>query len=283
MEKVKVLYVSHDITPFMQESQIGLISRHLPQGVQERGREIRTFMPRFGNINERRNQLHEVIRLSGMNLIINDNDHPLIIKVASIQLARMQVYFIDNEDYFDRKFVFRDKSGKFFKDNDERAIFFSRGVLETVKKLGWPPDIIHCHGWMGSLVPLYVKTAFRDNPVYSDAKVIFSFYDDDFEEMLNKDFAAKIKLPGITLRHLKHYKKPSYVNLMKAAIDFSDALIMGSEQVHPEVYQYMLKSDKPILPFQTGDDYIDVYNEFYNELLVEEEAEEASGRNNKKI
>jgi starch synthase len=283
MEKVKVLYVSHDITPFMQESQIGLISRHLPQGVQERGREIRTFMPRFGNINERRNQLHEVIRLSGMNLIINDNDHPLIIKVASIQLARMLVYFIDNEDYFDRKFVFRDKSGKFFKDNDERAIFFARGVLETVKKLGWPPDIIHCHGWMGSLVPLYVKTAFRDNPVYSDAKIIFSFYDDDFEEMLNKDFATKIKLPGITLRHLKHYKKPSYVNLMKAAIDFSDALIMGSEQVHPEVYQYMLKSDKPILPFQTGDDYIDVYNEFYNELLVEEEAEEASGRNNKKI
>ena len=283
MEKVKVLYVSHDITPFMQESQIGLISRHLPQGVQERGREIRTFMPRFGNINERRNQLHEVIRLSGMNLIINDNDHPLIIKVASIQLARMQVYFIDNEDYFDWKFVFRDKSGKFFKDNDERAIFFARGVLETVKKLGWPPDIIHCHGWMGSLVPLYVKTAFRDNPVYSDAKIIFSFYDDDFEEMLNKDFATKIKLPGITLRHLKHYKKPSYVNLMKAAIDFSDALIMGSEQVHPEVYQYMLKSDKPILPFQTGDDYIDVYNEFYNELLVEEEAEEASGRNNKKI
>ena len=237
MEKVKVLYVSHDITPFMQESQIGLISRHLPQGVQERGREIRTFMPRFGNINERRNQLHEVIRLSGMNLIINDNDHPLIIKVASIQLARMQVYFIDNEDYFDRKFVFRDKSGKFFKDNDERAIFFARGVLETVKKLGWPPDIIHCHGWMGSLVPLYVKTAFRDNPVYSDAKIIFSFYDDDFEEMLNKDFATKIKLPGITLRHLKHYKKPSYVNLMKAAIDFSDALIMGSEQVHPEFYQ----------------------------------------------
>ena len=282
MEKVKVLYVSHDITPFMQESQIGLISRHLPQGVQERGREIRTFMPRFGNINERRNHLHEVIRLSGMNLIINDNDHPLIIKVASIQLARMQVYFIDNEDYFDRKFVFRDKSGKFFKDNDERSIFFSRGVLETVKKLGWPPDIIHCHGWMSSMVPLYVKTAYRDNPIFSDAKIIFSFYDDDFEEILNKDIATKIKLPGITLRHLKHYKKPSYVNLMKAAIDFSDALIMGSEQVHPEVYQYMLKSDKPILPFQTGDDYIDVYNEFYNELLVEEEAEEASGRDNKK-
>lgn len=228
MEKVKVLYVSHNITPFMKESQMGLISRHLPQGIQERGREIRTFMPRFGNINERRNQLHEVIRLSGMNLIINDNDHPLIIKVASIQLARMQVYFIDNDDYFDRKFIFRDKTGKFFKDNDERAIFFSRGVLETVKKLGWPPDIVHCHGWMGSLVPLYVKTAYRDNPVFSDSKVVFSVYRDDFEETLNKDFSIKIKLPGITAKHLKHYKKPTYVSMMKAAIDNSDALVMGS-------------------------------------------------------
>lgn len=267
MEKIKVLYVSHDITPFLKESHMGMISRHLPQGIQERGREIRTFMPRFGNINERRNQLHEVIRLSGMNLIINDNDHPLIIKVASIQLARMQVYFIDNDDYFDRKFIFKDKLGKFFKDNDERTIFFSRGVLETVKKLGWPPDLVHCHGWMGSLVPLYVKTAYHDNPVFSDSKVVLSVYNDDFEEILNKDFAAKIKLPGITAKHLKHYKKPTYVNLMKAAIDFSDALIMGSEQVHPEVQQYIDDSGKPLLPFQTGDDYIDVYNNFYNKLL----------------
>lgn len=244
-----------------------MISRHLPQGIQERGREIRTFMPRFGNINERRNQLHEVIRLSGMNLIINDNDHPLIIKVASIQLARMQVYFIDNDDYFDRKFIFKDKMGKFFRDNDERAIFFSRGVLETVKKLGWPPDLVHCHGWMGSLVPLYVKTAYRDNPVFSDSKVILSVYDDDFEEILNKDFATKIKLPGITTKHLKHYKKPTYVNLIKAAIDFSDALIMGSEKVNPEIQQYINDSGKPLLPFQTGDDYIEVYNNYYNELL----------------
>lgn len=273
MEKVKVLYVSHDITPFMKESQMGLISRHLPQGIQERGREIRTFMPRFGNINERRNQLHEVIRLSGMNLIINDNDHPLIIKVASIQLARMQVYFIDNDDYFDRKFIFRDKTGKFFKDNDERAIFFSRGVLETVKKLGWPPDLVHCHGWMGSLVPLYVKTAYRDNPVFSDSKVVFSLYNDDFEETLSKDFATKIKLPGITTKHLKHYKKPTYVSMMKAAIDYSDALVIGSQQIHPEVHQHIQESGKPILPFQTGDDYIDAYNSFYNGLLVDEDTD----------
>lgn len=246
---------------------MGLISRHLPQGIQERGREIRTFMPRFGNINERRNQLHEVIRLSGMNLIINDNDHPLIIKVASIQSARMQVYFIDNEDYFHRKFIFRDKSGKFFKDNDERAIFFSRGVLETVKKLGWPPDLIHCHGWMGSLVPIYVKTAFKENPVFSDAKVVISVYNEDFEEPLNKDISKKIKLPGISVKDLKHYKKPTYVNMIKAAIDFSDAVILGHQQINPEINQYIRDSGKPVLPYQSGNDYIDIYNRFYDDLL----------------
>lgn len=273
MEKAKVLYVSHDITPYLKESHMGLISRHLPQGIQERGREIRTFMPRFGNINERRNQLHEVIRLSGMNLIINDDDHPLIIKVASIQSARMQVYFIDNEDYFSRKFLFRDKAGKFFKDNDERAIFFSRGVLETAKKLGWPPDLIHCHGWLGSLVPLFVKTAFRDNPVFSDSKVIYSVYNDDFVEVMSKEFYKKIKLPGITNKDLKHYKKPVYVSMIKAAIDFSDAVVMGHPQINPEINQYIQDSGKPVLPYQSGDDYIDVYNKFYDELIVPDAAE----------
>jgi starch synthase len=272
MEKLKILFVSHEITPYLKESHMGKISRHLPQGIQEKGREIRTFMPRFGNINERRNQLHEVIRLSGMNLIINDNDHPLIIKVASIQSARMQVYFIDNEDYFNRKYIFRDKAGKFFKDNDERAIFFSRGVLETAKKLGWPPDLIHCHGWMGSLVPLYVKTAYKDNPVFSDSKVVLSIYNDGFEELMSKDFTKKIKLPGISAKDLKHYKKPTYVNMMKAAIDFSDALVLGQQQINPEIYQYVLDSGKPLLPYQEGDDYIGVYNDFYNKILQEDTA-----------
>jgi starch synthase len=267
MDKIKVLYVSHEITPYLKESHMGMISRHLPQGIQERGREIRTFMPRFGHINERRNQLHEVIRLSGMNLIIDDNDHPLIIKVASIQSARMQVYFIDNEDYFHRKFMFRDKTGKFFKDNDERAIFFSRGVLETAKKLGWPPDLVHCHGWMGSLTPLYVKTAYRDNPVFSDSKVIFSIYNDGFEESMSKELHKKIKLPGITQKHLKHYKNPTYVNLIKAAIDFSDAIIIAQDQIHPEISHYVKESGKPVLVHENRDDYIDVYNRFYDELL----------------
>jgi starch synthase len=267
MEKAKILFVSQEIIPYLKDSQMGYIGRHLPQGIQERGREIRTFMPRFGHINERRNQLHEVIRLSGMNLIIDDTDHPLIIKVASIQSARMQIYFIDNDDYFQRKYMFRDKNNKFYKDNDERAVFFSRGVIETVKKLGWAPDLIHCHGWMTSLVPLYIKRAYRDNPLFSDTRVVVSLYDDDFEESLNKDSANKIKLDGITNKDLKHYKKPSYVSMMKSAIDFSDGVILGSETVSDELMEYVNESDKPMLPHQTMDRFIDAYNIFYDKIL----------------
>lgn len=268
MEKPKVLFVSQEITPYLKESHMGIIGRHLPQGIQERGREIRTFMPRFGNINERRNQLHEVIRLSGMNLIIDDADHPLIIKVASIQSARMQIYFIDNEDYFQRKFIFRDKKLKFFEDNDERTIFFSRGVLETVKKLGWSPDIVHCHGWFSSLTPLYVKKAFKDNPLFTDTKVIYSIYDDDFSETLSGEFASKIKLDGITNADLKHYKDPNYINMVKGAIDYSDAIIYGSEKVNPELRKYVEDSGKPSLEYQSLEsDYIDAYSGLYDQFL----------------
>jgi starch synthase len=225
-------------------------------------------MPRYGSINERRNQLHEVIRLSGMNLIIDDTDHPLIIKVASIQQARMQIYFIDNEDYFQRKYIMHDKNNKFFSDNDERAIFFSRGVLETVKKLGWGPDVVHCHGWMTSLVPIYIKKAYCDNPLFSDTKVIYSIYDDDFDELMHKDFAAKIKLEGINSKDLKHYKTPNYVNVIKAAIDFSDGVIIGSPKINPELISYLKEIDKPYLEYQPMDRYVDAYNDFYEEVIV---------------
>ncbi|MEA5108955.1 Glycogen synthase [bioreactor metagenome] len=272
MEKARILFVSQEIIPYLRDSQMGYIGRHLPQGIQERGREIRTFMPRFGHINERRNQLHEVIRLSGMNLIIDDTDHPLIIKVASIQSARMQIYFIDNEDYFQRKFMFRDKNNKFYKDNDERAVFFSRGVIETVKKLGWAPDLIHCHGWMTSLVPLYIKRAYRDNPLFSDTRVVMSIYDDDFEEAWNKDSGNKIKLDGITNKDLKHYKKPTYVNVMKAAIDFSDGVIVGSETVNAELLDYINETGKPMLPYQPLDRFIDAYNIFYDKIISSQPA-----------
>ncbi len=273
MEKAKVLFVAQEITPYLKDSQMGHIGRHLPQGIQERGKEIRTFMPRYGNINERRNQLHEVIRLSGMNLIIDDTDHPLIIKVASIQQARMQIYFIDNEDYFQRKFMFTDKNNKFFKDNDERAIFYSRGVLETVKKLGWGPDVVHCHGWITSLIPLNIKRAYKDNPLFTDTKVIYSIYDDDFPDILNKDFANKIKMEGITTKDLRHYKNPNYVSMIKAAVDFSDGIIFGSTKISPELRKYVKESGKPYLEFQPMDKYIDAYSAFYDEILVSESVE----------
>src|SRR5512145_2815386 len=176
MTGTKVLYVSQEITPYLPESEMSIIGRNLPQAIQEKGMEIRTFMPKLVCINERRNQLHEGIRLSGMNIIIDDTDHPLIIKVASIQAARMQVYFIDNDDYFQRKSLFGDEKTSFFDDNDERAIFFARGVLETVKKLQWPPDIIHCHGWFSALLSLYIKRLYDEDPVFKNAKVILSLY-----------------------------------------------------------------------------------------------------------
>ncbi len=273
MEKTKILFVEQEIIPYTTEKSImGTIGRYLPQGIQEKNNEIRTFMPRFGCINERRNQLHEVIRLSGMNIIINDMDHPLLIKVASIQPARMQVYFIDNEDYFQRKFVFNDKNDNFFKDNDERIIFYSRGVLETVKKLGWAPDIIHCHGWISSMIPMYVKTAFKVNPLFTDSKVIFSIYDDDFDGNFNKNFADKIKLEGIKEKDLKYYNNSNYVNMIKSAIDFSDALIIGSEKINPEIKKYLSKINKPILDFQPieTNEYIDTYHNFYDKVLDKE-------------
>lgn len=251
----------------MKDSPMGFISRYLPQSVQERGREIRTFMPRFGCINERRNQLHEVIRLSGMNLIIDDTDHALIIKVASIQQARMQIYFIDNEDYFHRKFIYRDKNNIFFDDNDERAIFYSRGVLETVKKLGWSPDIVHCHGWMSALTPLYVKKVYYENPLFASSKVITSIYDDDFPEDLNKDLHAKLRHEGIALKDLKHFKKADYVSLMKSAIDMSKGIIIGSTEINPELAEYVEKSGKPVLPYQGLENYIPVYNDFYERIM----------------
>lgn len=267
-EKIKVLYVTQEITPYLKESHLGLIGRHLPQGIQERGREIRTFMPRYGMINERRNQLHEVIRLSGMNLVINDTDHPLIIKVASIQTARMQIYFIDNEDYFHRKSVIRDKNNKFFEDNDERMVFYGRGVIETVKKLGWAPSVIHCHGWISSLVPFYVKTTYSENPIFSEAKIIASLYDDAFTEKFSEKFPGNIHMEGVTEEQLKVFKSNDYVGLMKGVIDLSDAFIMGSPEIHPEVMEYMIQSGKPWLKHQSPEDYIDAYNTFYDEVLT---------------
>jgi starch synthase len=269
MNKTRVLFISHEIYPFLDYTEMGRISRFLPQGTQERGKEIRTFMPKFGLINERRNQLHEVIRLSGMNLIINDQDHPLIIKVASIQSARMQVYFIDNEEYFQRKAMFYDERNKFFKDNEDRAVFFCRGVLETVKKLGWNPDIIHVHGWMSSLVPLFVKTGYRDDPMFCNSKVICSIYNDSFEECFSDKFINKLLMDGISLSDVRNLKNANYVSIISNAIHHSDGIIMGSPECHSTVASVIRKSGKPVLEYQSPDNYLDAYNAFYDEILEE--------------
>jgi len=270
MRKARVLFISSEIHPYLELTEQSKIARYLPQGIQERGKEIRTFMPKFGNINERRNQLHEVIRLSGMNLIIDNNDHPLIIKVASIQQARMQIYFIDNEDYFQRKAQLYDKSGVFFDDNDERAIFFARGVLETVKKLGWAPDLIHCHGWFTSFIPLYVKRSYKDNPLFTDTKVVISIYDDDFKEEFNGDVAKKVKYDGITKQDLAYYKKVNYVNLIKAAVEYSDGVIIGSPEINKEVKDFVGKKEKPVLDYQDEEQYIEKFSDFYDKVLIDE-------------
>lgn len=266
MEKKRILYISQEITPYLPESEMSEIARYLPQGVQERGREIRTFMPRYGCVNERRNQLHEVIRLSGMNLVINDTDHPLIIKVASIQAARMQVYFIDNEDYFQRKFVLNDEDGKEFEDNDERAVFFARGVLETVIKLRWAPDIIHCHGWLTSLVPLYIKKYYYNDPLFKDSKIVYSAYDDDFKNTLDSNFSEKLLVEGITKDDVEVLQDPTYVNVSKLGINYSDAVIQGTENINPDVKSYIKDSGKLFLDYQPKETYIDAYNEFYDKV-----------------
>lgn len=267
MERVKVLYISQEITPYLPETEMSVISRYLPQAVQEKGREIRTFMPRYGCINERRNQLHEVIRLSGMNLIINDMDHPLIIKVASIQSARMQVYFIDNEDFFHRRATVFDENGNLFPDNDERIIFFARGVLETVKKLRWAPDIIHCHGWFGAIIPIYVKKAYHDEPLFKNSKVIFSIYDNEFNGNLNSQLAEKVLFEDINIEDVKIILEPSYNNLIKFAVQYSDGIIFGSENINTSITEYIVNSGKPYLTYQTKETYIDAYNEFYDKIL----------------
>lgn len=267
--KERVLFVSQEITPYLPESHMGTVGRHLPQGIQEKGREIRTFMPRYGCVNERRNQLHEVIRLSGMNLIIDDNDHPLIIKVASIQPARMQVYFIDNEEYFQRKSVLTDKNGIEFSDNDERAIFFCRGVLETVKKLGWAPDVIHCQGWMTSLLPFFVKTVYREDPMFENAKIVYSLYNDRFNTPLDTRLAEKVKFDTLTDEDVQSFSDPSYLGLTKAGIEYSDALVIGEQNLDTEVAGLVDASGKLTLGYHDEDTYIEAYGDFYSEVLAD--------------
>ena len=266
----RVLFVNSEIFPYLPESHISNVGRFLPQGIQEKGLEIRSFMPRYGCINERKNQLHEVIRLSGMNIIINDIDRPLVIKVASISAARLQVYFIDNDDYFKRKETFCDAKGTFFADNAERAIFFARSVMETVKKLRWAPDIIHCHGWISHILPLYLKKVYKDDPIFSNSKIVLSLYDDMPTEKFSEDFAKLTLFNDITEEDVKVLEDPTGINLAKLAAQYSDGVILGSENIDPEIVSYCEGRSLPVLPYKAGSiedgTYIDDYKNFYDQF-----------------
>lgn len=273
-EPVKILYITQEIDPYIKETEISDICRKFPQYTIEKGCEIRTFMPCFGHINERRNQLHEVQRLSGLNVIIDDNDHPLIIKVATIQAARMQVYFIDNEDYFHRNGIAKDKEGNFFDDNDERIIFYVRSVLETIKKLRWTPDIIHINGWITSLAPLYIKKTYATDPFFANSKIIYSVYKDDFECPIKEGFNNRALLNDIEIKDLEILKGEllKTETLNKLAIDYSDAVICGSDTISEEIERYINEKSIPYLPYSEEnmqERYWNFFTEIYPELKVE--------------
>jgi len=267
MKNRKILYVSSEVVPYLPENEISSMSFEIPKMVNKQGGQIRIFMPKYGNINERRHQLHEVIRLSGLNLVVNDLDMPLIIKVASIPKERIQVYFIDNEEYFNRKATFKDSSDKLFDDNDERCIFFAKGVLETIKRLNWSPDIIHVHGWMSALLPIYLKEIFKNEPIFQKSKIVTSLYSNEFEKNLNKDMINKVLFDEIDQKSVSDLKDPTYENLMRIAINYSDGIIIGSENVSSKTIGYLKSYKKPILDFQPKDSFSESYTEFYNNLF----------------
>ncbi len=268
MKEKRVLYVSSEVIPYLPETEISSMSFEAPRMINSAGGQIRIFMPRYGNINERRHQLHEVIRLSGMNLVINDMDMPLIIKVASIPKERIQVYFIDNDDYFKRKATYADEEGNMFKDNDERAIFFAKGVIETVKKLNWAPDVIHVHGWLASFLPLYLRNYYGNEPLFENSKIVTSVYNTGFEGQLGENTMEKIQYDALEDDAIEILKDPTYINMMKVAIDNSDAVIIGSEDIASDIETYLETLSKPVLKYHKVEDFSQAYMDFYRDEVL---------------
>ena len=267
-EPLRIMFICQEIFPYLaEETPIRVLNRMLPEACQANGFETRTFMPKFGEINERRNQLHEVIRLSGMNIIIDDTDHPLLLKVASIQVARIQIYFIDNDDFFRRRRGVADEKGKEYSDNDERCIFFARSAIETVKKLRWTPDIVYCSGWMSALAPLYLKKAYADTPFFTNSKIVYSLCDESFRTPFGINFANKVLINGVSQEDVAsvYGRRAGYNELMKLAIDFSDAVVQSSPTVNSVIKRHAQKREIPIMPYK-GENVEDYLN-FFHEIL----------------
>ncbi|RYZ91166.1 MAG: glycogen synthase [Proteobacteria bacterium] len=268
MEDKRILYVSSEVVPYLAENEVSLMSYDVPKMINDQGGQIRIFMPRYGNINERRHQLHEVIRLSGMNLVVNDLDMPLIIKVASIPKERIQVYFIDNDEYFKRKATFSDEEGVLYPDNDERSIFFAKGVVETVKKLNWVPDIIHVHGWMAAMLPIYMKHYYKDEALFAHTKIVTSVYGHGFDGTLDPKMIDKVKFDNIPADAVADLEIPDYENIIKASVLHSDAVIIASENVSPSLTKFIESSGKPFLPFAAKETFAEAYTNFYKQSVL---------------
>ncbi len=257
------------MAPYLELSEYAGIANKLAVRSNETGLEVRVIMPKFGTINERRHRLHEVVRLSGINIIIDNDDYPLIIKVASLPTARLQVYFLDNEDYFRRKTVFYDEAGTFYEDNPNRAVFFCKGALETVKKFGWPPDIIHCSGWMTALVPMYLKTAYKKEPVFANSKVIFSLEPPVFKEKLGDQFLKKAMISNlIREKDMELFKEGTNASVNRAGVKFADAVAIAGEKVdHKLVEELKKEKGKLVLPYQKNNEDVSDYLHLYQQLL----------------
>jgi len=269
MSKLRILYVASEINPFLQTSEVADFVRKLPQGMQERGMEIRILVPRFGIINERKNRLHEVVRLSGINIAVGEEEKPLVIKVASVPNAKLQVYFIDNEDYFHRKSVFFDKEDKFYEDNDDRAIFFCKGVIETVKKLGWAPDIVHCNDWITSLIPMYLKTTYKNDPIFQNSKCVFTVYDNGFNHIFDQSIIEKVKMIDIEDSMLTNLQTADYDGLIRLGAEYSDAVIRAEEEVSVSLLKLFesLEKQTKVDTIEKDENLVDSYYNLYNELV----------------
>lgn len=270
MEKKRILIVTQEMDPYLAITEASKIANEIPKYMLESGMEIRVLMPKFGTINERRHRLHEVVRLSGINVIINDEDYPLVIKVASLPGARLQVYFLDNEDFFKRKLVFHDENNKFFDDNSDRMIFFCKGALETVRKFGWAPDIIHCFGWMTSLIPMYLKTTYKDDPIFANTKVIYSVFKNEFNDKLKNDFATKLAISEeISKKHIDMFKGGDNTSLLIGGLEYADGLVVG-DSLDEKVTSHLKKAKgKQVLHIDSNEEKpVDIFGEFYQNILA---------------
>ncbi|GAA4306101.1 glycogen/starch synthase [Compostibacter hankyongensis] len=261
------MFIAQEMSPYLELTDYAALVNALAVKANETGLEVRVIMPRFGIINERRHRLHEVVRLSGINIIIDNDDFPLIIKVASLPNARLQVYFMDNEDYFKRKSVFHDEDGQWFDDNANRMVFFCKSALETVKKFGWPPDIIHCSGWMTSLIPLYLKTAYKKEPVFAHTKVAYTLEPDQFREKLGGTFIKKATISNqIKAKDIEAYKEGSHAALNRGAAKYADAVILREKADKSLVEELKKQKGKIILPYQKNNEDLADYLQLYHQL-----------------